>query len=239
MTATTNAAFIPVVQANAGLRAFACEITGEEIALPDCLACAQQGAPGCPAFPALIHNIVKDPRPHDFSQQLAKAHGADFGISVTESIYCPRKFRLGMTHGWVEKPTDFYARVMGSREYHALATQTVDRNQDLILYLFNERNILTVSVFAGLDLLDALHRANCDALRGIEVSFAFDACSSINDVDHIAFSDRLSWALRLASAAGNAFVRNLHCHDRRPIFIDLAFASVRLPYRTAPWNGQN
>ncbi len=119
MTATTNAAFIPVVQANAGLRAFACEVTGEEIALPDCLACAQQGAPGCPAFPALIHNIVNDPRPHDFSQQLAKAHGADFGISVTEAIYCPRKFRLGMTHSWVEKPTDFYARVMGTAT-HAL-----------------------------------------------------------------------------------------------------------------------
>ena len=120
MTATKKAnAFIPVVQASAGLRAFECEITGEEISMPDCLSCAQKGAPGCPAFPALVHQIVNDPRPHDFSQQLAREQGADFGISVTESIYCPRKFRLSMENNWTEKPTDFYARVMGTAT-HAL-----------------------------------------------------------------------------------------------------------------------
>ena len=113
-------AVIPIVTADAGMRAFECEVTGEEIPLPECLACSERSAPGCSMFPAYIHQIVNDPRPHDFSQRLAKAHGADFGISVTELIYCPRKFRLKMENSWTEKPSDFYARFSGTAIHAAL-----------------------------------------------------------------------------------------------------------------------
>ena len=113
-------ATIPTVAVDAGMRAFECEVTGEEVLPDECLACAQKGAPGCSMIPAYIERIANDNRPHDFSQRLAKAHNADFGISVTELIYCPRKFRLKMAHNWTEKPSNFYARFSGTAVHAAL-----------------------------------------------------------------------------------------------------------------------
>jgi CRISPR/Cas system-associated exonuclease Cas4 (RecB family) len=118
-TKTKSKAVVPIIAKDAGMRAFDCEVTGEEVATADCLSCAANGAPGCPTTAAFIHAIINDPRPHDFSQRLAKAHGADFGISVTELLYCPRKFRLKMAHSWTEKPSDYYARVLGTA-FHAI-----------------------------------------------------------------------------------------------------------------------
>jgi CRISPR/Cas system-associated exonuclease Cas4 (RecB family) len=120
MAEKKKVATIPVLTKSAGMRAFECEVTGEEVATSECLACAENGAPGCPTTAAYIHTIISDPRPHDFSQRLAKVHEADFGISVTELIYCPRKFRLKMEHSWTEKPSDFYARVLGTAFHAAL-----------------------------------------------------------------------------------------------------------------------
>ncbi|MCF6278378.1 MAG: hypothetical protein L3J16_06490, partial [Anaerolineales bacterium] len=119
-TKTKLRATIPIVASGAGMRAFECEVTAEEVSPAECLDCASRGAPGCTMFPAYIRQIIKDARPHDFSQRLAKAHGADFGISVTELIYCPRKFRLKMQHGWTEKPSGFYARFQGTAVHAAL-----------------------------------------------------------------------------------------------------------------------
>ena len=77
----------------------------------------------------------------------------------------------------------------------------------------SEKAIPASACYGALGLLDALHRAYCYALWRIKVTFAFNARIGVDDVDHITFRDRIGWALGFASAAGNTFVRNLHCHD--------------------------
>jgi len=62
-------------------------------------------------------------------------------------------------------------------------------------------------------LLDAVDRANRYTLRFIEVTFAFNAGGGVNDVQNaITFADRVGGAFRNASATGDAFFVDFHCH---------------------------
>jgi hypothetical protein len=66
-------------------------------------------------------------------------------------------------------------------------------------------------------LFDAVNRANYDALWLVEVTFAFNTGGGVNNVqDAIAFADRVGWAFRNASATGDAFFVDLHCHNITP-----------------------
>jgi len=107
-----------------GFAGFRCEISGDRIAPQDCLACAQNGAPGCPMTPALVERIVAGIRPIHFSQGYADAAGAQFGISVTEVISCPRRFRLVRDYPYYERPTSLAAAHRGSARHSDLALYT-------------------------------------------------------------------------------------------------------------------
>ena len=104
-----------------GLVGFDCEVTGEPVSFDVCLACAREGAPGCPMTPALVERIRDDIRPQDFAQRLAEEHGADIGFSVTEVIYCPRKQRLSNQYPYNEKPSSLYRMKRGSGVHADLA----------------------------------------------------------------------------------------------------------------------
>ena len=104
-----------------GLVGLSCEMTEEPVNFDDCLACAKNGAPGCSMTPALVERIRDGIRPHDFAQRMAEEREADFGLSVTELIYCPRKFRLSKTYPYIEKPTALYRMMRGSGVHADLA----------------------------------------------------------------------------------------------------------------------
>jgi hypothetical protein len=44
------------------------------------------------------------------------------------------------------------------------------------------------------------------------MAFAFYANAGIDNIDRIAFADRVAGAIGLTSSAGNAFLCNFHCH---------------------------
>lgn len=137
--------FVPVVMPGAGVTGFRCEVTDEPVGQAECLLCAQRGATGCAMIPAYIEQISKDQRPHDFSQQLSRKHGADFGISVTEVLYCPRKLRLKMQHGWTEKPSDFYARWAGTATHAGLEAYSgpgVAEERMIVVFDFRGQKVL-------------------------------------------------------------------------------------------------
>ena len=54
----TGQAIVPAAPAKPGFAGFRCEVSDAPIAPQDCLACAQNGAPGCPMTPALVERIV-------------------------------------------------------------------------------------------------------------------------------------------------------------------------------------
>ena len=70
--------------------------------------------------------------------------------------------------------------------------------------------------YSPLGFLDALDRANFHARGGRVVAFALDADVGVDDVNNVAFTDRLSGAFRFASAARNAIIQNFHCHRYVP-----------------------
>ena len=115
---------IPLATAQAGFAGFRCEVTGDPIAPPDCLACAQNGAPGCPMTPALVERIVSGIRPLHFSQGHADAAGAKFGVSVTELLGCPRRYRLVREYPYYELPTSLAAAQRGTARHADLALYT-------------------------------------------------------------------------------------------------------------------
>lgn len=122
MAATSSpGVIIPLATAQAGFVGFRCEVTGDPIAPHDCLACAQNGAPGCPMTPALVERIMADIRPLHFSQDHAAAAGAQFGISVTEVIGCPRRFRLMREYPYYARPTSLAAAQRGTARHVDLA----------------------------------------------------------------------------------------------------------------------
>ncbi|MGB8213551.1 MAG: hypothetical protein WCE68_08335 [Anaerolineales bacterium] len=112
---------IPLASAQAGFAGFICEVSGAPVTPPDCLACAQNGAPGCPMTPALVERIITGIRPLQFSQGHATALGAQFGISVTELIGCPRRFRLVREYPYHERPTSLSAAHRGTARHADLA----------------------------------------------------------------------------------------------------------------------
>ena len=114
-------ATVPVSTVAAGFAGFLCEISGDPVAVQDCLACAANGAPGCPMTPALVERIAEGVRPLNFSKNYATANGADFGISVTELLGCPRRFRLAREHPYYEKPTALANTQRGTARHADLA----------------------------------------------------------------------------------------------------------------------
>jgi hypothetical protein len=70
-----------------------------------------------------------------------------------------------------------------------------------------------VLIITHLGFYDALNRANRSALRFVVVTDALDAGVGIDDVQGaITLADRLGGAFRNASAAGDAFFSDFHCH---------------------------
>ena len=53
------------------------------------------------------------------------------------------------------------------------------------------------------------------------MSFAFNTGTGVDYINNLAFADGFGWALRLACAAGNAFICDCHCHDFVSSKIDL------------------
>jgi hypothetical protein len=120
-TVISTQATVPVSTVTAGFAGFICEVTNAPVAIPDCLACAQEGAPGCPMTPALIERIAAGIRPLHFSQDHAAVNSAQFGISVTELLGCPRRFRLVREHPYYEKPTALANAQRGTARHADLA----------------------------------------------------------------------------------------------------------------------
>ncbi len=114
-------AVVPVAVVQAGFAGFLCEVSGDPVAPSECLACAQKGAPGCPMTPALVERIILGIRPLDFSQRRAAAAGAEYGISATELIGCPRRYRLVREHAYHERPTSLAAAQRGAARHADLA----------------------------------------------------------------------------------------------------------------------
>src|SRR5512140_215633 len=123
-TEISTRATVPVSTVTAGFAGFFCEITHEPVSVPDCLACAQGGAPGCTMTPALIERIAAGVRPLHFSRSFALANGADFGISVTKLIGCPRRFRLTRQNAYYEKPGALARTQRGTARHTDLALYT-------------------------------------------------------------------------------------------------------------------
>jgi len=71
--------------------------------------------------PALVERILAGIRPQDFSQRHAMASGAQFGISVTELLACPRRFRLVREYPYYEKPTAMARTQRGTARHTDLA----------------------------------------------------------------------------------------------------------------------
>jgi hypothetical protein len=118
---TTKVAPAPAPPVTVGFAGFLCEVTEQPVSVQDCLACAQNGAPGCPMTPALVERIAEGVRPLHFSKNFATRSGADFGISVTELIGCPRRFRLVREHAYFEKPTSMARTQRGTARHADLA----------------------------------------------------------------------------------------------------------------------
>jgi len=74
--------------------------------------------------------------------------------------------------------------------------------------------VLTFFPIEQLGCNDAIDGTNIDTLVGVEVAFAINAFFGFDLEDHIAFENSFHGAFRLASAAGNAFISNCHCHDK-------------------------
>lgn len=104
-----------------GLIGLLCEMTEEPVSFDECLACAGRGAPGCPMLPAIIERIRDGLRPPDYAQSMARTRGADFGVSVTELIYCPRAYWLERQHPYRERPRDLYRMLRGTGVHADLA----------------------------------------------------------------------------------------------------------------------
>jgi hypothetical protein len=105
-----------------GFAGFICEVTGDQIAPDDCLACARKGAPGCPMFPAAIEAIINSMRPQDHAmRKAAQVGGADFAISVTELVYCPRKHILAQDYPYYERPSAYWRMLRGTGIHELLS----------------------------------------------------------------------------------------------------------------------
>lgn len=102
-----------------GLFGFLCEVTDKPVSFQDCLTCSQTNPSGCPMIPAVIHASISSIRSADYSLNLARQAGAEFGFSVTEVIACPRQTRLKSLHPWYEKPSAMYRMNRGTG-YHAI-----------------------------------------------------------------------------------------------------------------------
>jgi len=86
--------------------------------------------------------------------------------------------------------------------------------------LLGELQVFFLELFPGLRVCgilgDAFHRANSDALRGVEVTDALGAATRVDDIDLHALGDGLIRALRLADVAIDAFVGDHQRHGKTP-----------------------
>jgi hypothetical protein len=73
---------------------FICEVTQEVVAPAYCLACAREGAPGCPVTAPVVKGILDGLR------------SDDFGLTVTSLLGCARKERLKQEWPYFLKPSE-------------------------------------------------------------------------------------------------------------------------------------
>jgi CRISPR/Cas system-associated exonuclease Cas4 (RecB family) len=96
---------------------FVCAVTGENVAVRDCLACAQRGGREECEFP---YPILKGIADHSGPRNL----GADWDcpvVSVTELLGCPRQWRLRKEHEHYVKPSQAYWAFRGTIGHELLA----------------------------------------------------------------------------------------------------------------------
>lgn len=109
------------ISSDTGLVGFLCEKTDLPVSYQACLECSRTVS-DCPMFPAAISRIIESQRPQDHAYRLAAAHGgADYAFSVTEIVYCPRKYRLSKEYPFYEKPTALWRMLRGSAIHRELA----------------------------------------------------------------------------------------------------------------------
>jgi len=131
-----------------GLQGFACEVSGEPVSFDECLACAQRGAPGCPMFPAAIEQIINTQRPADHAMRITNARGlvADFAFSVTEIVYCPRRYRLAREFPYHERPTALWRMLRGTAIHDFLAASSHGIREQTLVWRFRYRGKVIVLV---------------------------------------------------------------------------------------------
>lgn len=117
---------LPAVPDAPGFQGFQCEVLDVPVAAQDCLRCSQHGAPGCPMSPAILQRVINTQRPDDFAMSIALDGGAQFGVSVTELLGCPRKLRLEAQNGYYVKPSSMTSILVGDSVHGALANYEAD-----------------------------------------------------------------------------------------------------------------
>lgn len=116
-----------------GLAGFLCEVSGEPVSFAACYACALGGAPGCPMFPAAIERSLAAQRPADYALQIASRYGKiDYAFSVTEIVYCPRRYRLAQEYPYYERPSALWRMARGTAIHQFLAAGQENAEQTLV-----------------------------------------------------------------------------------------------------------
>lgn len=107
--------------ANAAQPLWLCEVTGEPVALHDCLACARERRrPACQFNPAILRALANAQEPDEVLEVLGQL-GFPI-IRVSSLVGCPRKAWYERTSGRpLEKPSEHWARLRGTIFHEALA----------------------------------------------------------------------------------------------------------------------
>ena len=145
-----------------GFQGFLCEMSGEPLSPDECLACAQRGAPGCDyGSPAIIAGIAMNMRVPGFSTRAAQDEAPkdihpDFGFSATELLGCPRKYHLGQSYPWWDRPSKLYWAFRGqimhtqAEEYAALDPFAIAEKR---LFYYTEVRGQIIAVSGAPDLI--------------------------------------------------------------------------------------
>lgn len=125
----------------AGLQGFVCEVREQPVSFSDCLSCAQRGATTCPMFPAAIERIISAQRPLEHAALTAHERGVttDYAFSVTEIVYCPRRYRLAREFPYYERPTALWRMLRGTAIHDFLAAAPHGIREQTLVWSFRYR----------------------------------------------------------------------------------------------------
>ncbi len=136
-----------------GLAGFLCELTGKPVSFDACLSCSYSVSRGCPMFPSAIERILATQRPQDYAMQIAAQHGgADHAFSVTEIVYCPRRYRLAREHPYYERPTAMWRMLRGTAIHDFLANFSQGIREQTLVWRFRFQG-KTIALVGTPDLL--------------------------------------------------------------------------------------